>query len=99
MTPSIRKCHFEVEKEVKEQFIKEFKDIPAEEKWIEEIKTDKIWNIDTIKINRIILQKKGLKSENIIDSGICSVCSSDLIHSYRVEQKGYGLNTLLVELK
>ena len=96
MAPSIRKCHFEVEKDVKNQFIEEFQDI--KENWIEESKLNEKWNIDTIKINKILLEKKGLKSENIIDSKICSVCNSELIHSYRVEKEGYGLNTLLVEL-
>ncbi len=99
--PSIRKCHFEVEKEVKESFEKEFKDlgILSENGVIEETMLDQKWNIDTVKINKIILQKEGLKPENIIDSGICSVCNSDLIHSYRVEKEGYGLNTALIELK
>ena len=49
-------------------------------------------------LNEMILEKQGLKKENIIDSGICSVCNSDLIHSYRVEKKGYGLNTALISL-
>ena len=39
------------------------------------------------------------KKENIIDSGICSVCNSDIIHSYRAEKEGYGLNTALIVLK
>ena len=56
------------------------------------------WNIDTVLINKIMLQKLGLKQENIIDSGICSVCNSDMIHSYRVEKKGYGLNTVIIEM-
>ena len=41
----------------------------------------------------------GLKDENIIDSGICSVCNCDLIHSYRVEKQEYGLSTALISLK
>ena len=59
----------------------------------------KKWNIDTVKINQILLKKQGLKEENIIDSGICSVCNSNLIHSYRVEKVGNGLNTAIIELK
>ena len=55
-------------------------------------------NIDTVLINQLLLEKEGLKTENIIDSGICSVCNSDLIHSYRVEKQEYGLNTALIEL-
>lgn len=97
--PSIRKCHFEVEKDVKDIFEAEFKDIMSEDikdEIIEEKIANKKWNIDTVLINKIILQKAGLKPENIVDSGICSVCHSDIIHSYRVEKQGYGLNTAII---
>lgn len=97
--PSIRKCHFEVDKEVKDRFEKEFDDIDNIDEVIEETKPNQKWNIDTVKINQILLKKEGLKPENIIDSKICSVCHSDLVHSYRVEKQGYGLNTALIELK
>lgn len=97
--PSIRKCHFEVEKDVKDMFEKEFHDFDNLNKIIEEKVPSKKWNIDTVLINQIILEKQGLKKENIIDSGICSVCHSNLIHSYRVEKQGYGLNTALIGLK
>ncbi len=97
--PSIRKCHFEVEKEVKESFEQEFQDIEEINEIIEEIIAKQKWNIDTVKINQILLQREGVKPENIIDSGICSVCHSNDIHSYRVEKQEYGLNTALIELK
>ena len=97
--PSIRVCHFEVDGEVKECFEKEYKDINNIKEMIKETIPNKKWNIDTVKINQIILEKEGLKPENIIDSGICSVCHSDLIHSYRIEKQGYGLNTAVIELK
>lgn len=97
--PSIRKCHFEVEKEVEDKFKKEFKDIENINEIIEETNPNQKWNIDTVKINQILLQREGLKPENIIDSKICSVCHSDLVHSYRVEKQEYGLNTALIELK
>lgn len=99
--PSIRKCHFEVDKDVKEMFEKEFEDLQILESIdiMEKQQTHEKWNIDTVLINKIILQQKGLKSENIIDSGICSVCNSNLIHSYRVEKQGYGLSTALISLK
>ncbi len=99
MCPSIRKCHFEVNIDVKEMFEKEFKNLEQIDKIIEEKEPNKKWNIDTILINKIILEKAGLKKENIVDSEICSVCDSDLIHSFRVEKEGYGLNTALIELK
>ncbi len=99
IAPSIRKCHFEVEQDVKENFEKEFQDIENIDEIIEETIPNNKWKIDTIKINQIILQKEGLKLENIIDSGICSVCHANIIHSYRVEKQGYGLNTAMIELK
>ena len=99
--PSIRKCHFEVDKDVKDMFEEEFQDLGKEnlENIIEEKIKDKKWNIDTVLINQIILEKVGLKKENIIDSKICSVCNKDLIQSYRAEKEGYGLNTALIYLK
>lgn len=97
--PSIRKCHFEVDKDVKEMFEQEFKDIEKIDEIINETIPNQKWNIDTVRINEILLQKEGLKKENIIDSKLCSVCNSNLIHSYRVEKQEYGLNTALIELK
>lgn len=98
MCPSIRKCHFEVEKDVKDLFENEFKDIQMCE-IIEEKSSNKKWNIDTIQINKQILQRKGIKPENIVDSGICSVCNCNVIHSYRAEGKEYKLNTAIIGMK
>ena len=97
--PSIRKCHFEVEKDVKNLFEKEFKDLENLNDIVEEKVPNDKWNIDTVLINQMILEKMGLKKENIIDSGICSVCNSNIIHSFRVEKEGYGLSTAVIELK
>lgn len=66
---------------------------------IEEKVANKKWNIDTVLINKIILQKEGVKRENIIDSKICTVCNSKVLHSYRVEKQNFGLNVALIELK
>lgn len=97
--PSIRKCHFEVDKDVRDMFFEKFKDLKEIEKIIEYDENKKKWHIDTVLINKIILKNIGLKDENIIDCGICSVCNSNLIHSYRVERQGYGVETALIELK
>lgn len=94
--PSIRKCHFEVDSDVKDLFEKEFSEL---KNIIEFDKNKNKWYIDTILINEKILENAGLKKQNIIDSGLCSVCNSDLIHSYRVEKENYGLNTALISLK
>ena len=96
MCPSIRKCHFEVDEDVFKMFKEEFFDLNQEE-FIE--KNGEKWNIDTITINRKILEKLGLLDENIIDSGLCSVCNKDIIHSFRAEGPEYGLSTAIISLK
>ena len=95
--PSIRRCHFEVKKDVEKLFKEEFKDLNLEE--IIDEKENEFWYIDTVLINKIILEKKGLKQENIIDSNICTVCNKDLMHSYRAEKELYNVNTALIEIK
>lgn len=97
--PSIRKCHFKVHADVQEPFYNEFKDLEEIDKLIVQIPEEDRWAIDTVEINKIILKQAGLKEENIIDCGICSVCNSDLIHSFRVEKEGYGLSSAIIELK
>ena len=99
--PSIRKCHFEVDKDVKDLFENEFEDLQISENQdiMEKQKDNEKWNIDTVLINKILLKKKGLKEESIIDSGLCSVCNKDLIHSFRAEGQGYGLATALISLE
>lgn len=99
MSPSIRKDHFEVSKDVKNMFEDEFNDIECIKDFIEEKVEDEKWNIDTIEINRELLKKAGLRSENIVDSKLCSVCNKDIIHSYRAEGKEYGLATAVIKLK
>jgi len=99
--PSIRKCHFEVEKEVKDMCENIFLYTNQIDKIIEYIgKKDGVdkWVIDTVLINKIMLEDCGLLPENIIDSGICSVCSCDKVHSYRVEGKGYGLSSAIISI-
>lgn len=96
MCPSIHKCHFEVEKEVKDKFKKEFSEL---NNFIFETIPNKKWNIDTININKKMLMNAGLREKNIIDSGICSICNSEQIHSYRAEGKNYGLATAIIEIK
>ena len=99
INPSIRKCHFEVEKDVKDLYENEFQDIEDINEIIEEKIPNKKWNIDTVLINKIILNKIGILEENIIDSGICTVCNKEQIHSYRVRKEGYGVETAVIGLK
>ena len=98
MCPSIRKCHFEVEQDVKEEFEKEFKELKKDE-FIEELQPNKKWHIDTVYINKQILKEAGMQEKNIIDSKICSVCECDIVHSFRAEGENYGLATAIIEIK
>ena len=56
--------------------------------------------IDTLLINKIMLLDLGLKEENIVDSGICSVKNANQMYSKRGSKDGFfGVNTALIELK
>lgn len=94
--PSIRKCHFEVGEDVKELFYNQFKKLADVEKFIKK-ENDK-WYVDTVLINKIILKQAGILERNIEDSGICSVCNCNQIHSFRAEGEGYGLCTAIISL-
>jgi len=99
ISPSIRKCHFEVEKDVKDLYQNEFKDIENLDEVIEETIKDEKWHIDTVLINKVLLKRLGLTEENIIDSGICSVCNKEIIHSYRAHGEISGRETAIIGLK
>lgn len=96
--PTIRKCHFEVEEDVKEMFLNSFEDEEIIMKG--EVKNGiQKYYIDAVLANIKLLKSLGLKSDNIIDSKICSVCDCNLIHSYRVDKEKAGRNTSLICLK
>lgn len=99
--PSIRKCHFEVDEDVKDlcgkifRFTYRFKDFIE----IGEIKDGKTkYMIDTVSINKILLAECGLKESNIIDCGLCSVCNKDKIHSARAEGENFKRATAIITL-
>lgn len=97
--PTIRKCHFEVDEDVKNIFEEKF---PNYDDVIikGEVKEGKQkYFIDTVKINTNMLLEAGLKEKNIIDSGICTVCEADLMHSYRKEGALSGRNAVMIMLK
>lgn len=99
--PSIRKCHFEVEEDVKElcenifSFTNRTKEFIEKGRCIEGVQK---YMIDTVLINKILLEGLGVLEENIFDSGICSVCHSDIISSYRAEGKDFKLATSIISL-
>lgn len=99
--PSIRKCHFEVDEDVKElcEEIFSFTNKTKDFIFVGDIKQGKQkYYIDTIEINKILLKQLGLKDENIIDCEICSVCNSEKISSNRVEGKKFTRATAIISL-
>lgn len=97
--PTIRKCHFEVQKDVKDIFYNTFKYMKNIDKIIEFNKNTNSYFIDTVEINKELLKGEGILKENIVDSGICTYCNSNIIHSYRKEGKEAGRNTALICIK
>ena len=97
--PHIRKCHFEVDQDVKELFYTKYKNLENVEHIIEYDNETNKYYIDTAKINKQLLLDVGLKEENIIDSNICTVCNSDVCHSYRAEKDLSGRAVTIIYLK
>lgn len=100
--PAIRQCHFEVEEDV----MQECKKIFAYTSQLHRIiKIGRIlnnvqkYNIDNIYINQLLLEEKGVLRQNMIDSGLCSVCHSEKIHSRRADIEKYGLATTIVMME
>ncbi len=99
--PSIRKCHFEVDKDVKELCEEIFSFTNQTETFIQigEIKDNKQkYYIDTIQINKILLKELGIQEKNIIDCGICSVCEHEKISSCRAEGENFTRATAVISL-
>lgn len=97
--PHIRKCHFEVDEDVKDLFYNKFKDLKDIEEIINYNKENKKYYIDTARINKQTLLNTGLKEENIIESNICTVCNSDICHSFRAEKDLSGRAVTIIYLK
>lgn len=100
--PSIRKCHFQVEKDVRDLCYDIFGNLINDNDRIVEYvgKIDGVdkWVIDTVLINEILLKNMGVKAENIFDCGICSVCNSELVHSRRADGAGSERGTAVIGL-
>lgn len=96
--PTIRNCHFEVDTDVKEIFYKQFKYMKNIDNIIKENKKTGKSYIDTVMINKNLMLENGILSENIIDCNICTVCNSNIMHSYRKDGKDAGRNTAILGL-
>ena len=101
ISPSIRKCHFEVDDDVKNLCENIFNYTGKTNEFIKkgEIKGGKQkYYIDTVLINKTLLMNMGLNESNIIDSNLCSVCNSNFINSARVEGKNFKRATAIISL-
>ena len=98
--PCIRECHFEVQEDVKSIYEKEFGYLCNSYNIIrkEEGREGK-YLIDTTLVNKIILTEVGIKKDNIYDSNICTVCNSDVIHSFRADKDKSGRNVAIMYIK
>lgn len=97
--PTIRQCCFEVDEEVKDLFEKEYSNLEKINQIILKgniVEEKQKYYIDTVEINKQLLENAGLKPENILDSGICTKCHSDDFHSYRVDKEFSGRNAAVI---
>ena len=98
--PCIKECHFEVKADVKEIYEKEFAYLRRNKDIIKKkTNEDGRYFIDTTLVNKLILQEVGVKPENIFDSGICTVCNSNIIHSFRSDKEKSGRNVAIIGIQ
>lgn len=96
--PSIKKCCFEVSQDVRDMFYEQYKYTGRIDEIIFASNRPGKYYIDTVLINRIILESEGVNPENIVESDICTKCNHDKIHSYRAEGTAFGINTAIISL-
>lgn len=97
--PSIGKCHFEVDEDVKILFEEEFKDIDIK-KYINKgmIKESKQkYFIDLNNINIDMIKNLKIKKKNILTTGLCTICENDKFYSHRC--KDQERNLTVIEIK
>ncbi|MBR3161552.1 MAG: peptidoglycan editing factor PgeF [Bacilli bacterium] len=100
-SPSILKCCFEVDEDVKNEFLNSFSNIDIN-KYITKgnLKDNKQkYLIDTIGINVNIIEKMGILPNNITTSNICTKCNNNLYHSHRADKNINGRNICLIAMR
>jgi len=95
--PSIRQDHFAVDDDVYGDFRENFPQI------IDDIAIRKgsKYYIDSVRCNIWMLERAGVKAENIVDCGLCTVCHSDVINSFRgnIKEEKHFRNLAMIWLK
>ena len=85
--PCIRECCYEVGKEFKEFFP------------YDTIQRSDRFYFDLISLNRREFLDQGIRQENIVDCGICTVCNNKDFFSYRREGRNSGRMMSVIMLK
>lgn len=83
--PSIRACCFEVGEEVAMQF---------HDRWIDRSRAKP--HIDLVGLTTDVLRSRGIRSDRIFDSGLCTRCEGSIFHSYRAGGGFHGRNLAIV---
>ena len=97
--PHLRKCHFEVDRDVFELFEAEFADFGPADGFSSYRADRNKYYIDTAAINMEMLRRAGLREENLCDCGICTVCHSKICQSYRADKNDSGRSAAVIMLR
>ncbi|QGT99698.1 Multicopper polyphenol oxidase [Candidatus Syntrophocurvum alkaliphilum] len=92
--PGIARCCFEIQKDLVEKVSEKYNEISD----IILLKDNNGYKWDLHSTVRIMLEKYGVLSKNIICSSLCSFCNSDLFFSYRRDRGSTGRMTALIGL-
>ena len=94
--PAIHKCHFEVDDDIYKLFKEKYNDEAKDVLFFSKINNK--WHIDLVSIMSYELVLLGVRINNIIDSGMCTVCH-DEFHSRRGDGESFGLGLSIITLK
>ena len=92
--PSISGECFEVDPPCADEFLK----LANSEKFVIDDNNGK-FHVDLWECNRQFLLSAGVKPENIIIGGVCTMCNSDLVFSHRVTRGHRGSNAAVLTLR
>ncbi len=91
--PGIGNCCFQIGEDLAKQVKEEF---PGQNGILKYVYNKYTWNLQlTI---RLMLQDNGVRPENIIDCGLCTVCNPEVFFSYRREQGETGRMAAVIGL-
>ncbi|KDR95029.1 conserved hypothetical protein [Peptoclostridium litorale DSM 5388] len=92
--PSIGPCCYEVDEELAQRFNLEFTNCDSKFYIVDEGRH----YLDLWKINRLILEEKGVPAINITDAVQCTCCTKGRFHSYRCDGKTSKRMALIAQI-